>query len=51
MGMDGKLHALITLFPGKEANAPTAKKDGWIPKLFWMLLSGEITLALLAIEP
>jgi len=51
MGVGGKLHALATILPGKEAHAPTAKEDGWNPELLWILWSREIPLALLAIEP
>jgi len=51
MEMGGKLHAVPTLLPGKEAHVPTAKEDGWTPELLWMLWSGEIPLALLAIAP
>jgi hypothetical protein len=51
MEMGSKLHALATIFPGKEANVPTTKEDGWTPELLWMLWSGEIPLALLAVEP
>jgi len=50
MGMSGKLHTLATLFPGKEAHVPTAE-DGWTQEIPWMLWSGEIPLALLAIQP
>jgi hypothetical protein len=37
MEMGGKLHALATIFPGKEAHVPTTKEDGWIPEFLWML--------------